>query len=92
MSNYSTGNRTHGDTMSETTTQKTNKNQPDVSTEATRTEHTCACGETHEHHEEGKSHRDECTSTLKFGDSCCCGSGEAAKVARHRCGHGPRCQ
>ncbi|MFA4859696.1 hypothetical protein [Methanoregula sp.] len=54
--------------------------------------HTCACGETHENHEEGISHRDECTSPQKFGNSCCCGSGTAAKEARTRCGHGPRCQ
>ena len=83
--------RTPGDTMSEPTTHKTNKNQPAVSTETSSTEHTCACGETHEHHEEGKSHRDECTSTLKFGNSCCCAS-EEAKNAPHRCGHGPRCR
>ena len=91
MCNYSTEYRTLGDTMSEPTPQKTNKNQLAVSTETTSTAHTCACGETHEHHEDGKSHRDECTSTQKFGDSCCCGSGEAAKEARTRCGHGPRC-
>ncbi|PKL69272.1 MAG: hypothetical protein CVV30_06780 [Methanomicrobiales archaeon HGW-Methanomicrobiales-1] len=54
--------------------------------------HTCACGEQHEDLPGSPSHRDACTSTLKFGDSCCCGSGEAAKEARHRCGHGPRCR
>jgi hypothetical protein len=53
--------------------------------------HTCACGEQHEEIPEAPSHRDACTSTLKFGDSCCCGSSEAAKEARNRCGHGPRC-
>ncbi|MDD1689620.1 MAG: hypothetical protein LUQ66_03065 [Methanoregula sp.] len=53
--------------------------------------HTCACGEQHEEIPGSPSHRDACTSDLKFGDSCCCGSGEAAKEARNRCGHGPRC-
>ncbi|MDP3397044.1 MAG: hypothetical protein Q8S57_10335 [Methanoregula sp.] len=77
--------------MPEPTTQKNNRNQPAVSTEPNSTEHTCACGEVHEHHEEGISHRDECTSTQKFTDSCCCGSGDAGKEARNRCGHGPRC-
>ncbi|MFA5269477.1 MAG: hypothetical protein WC379_16050 [Methanoregula sp.] len=54
--------------------------------------HTCACGEQHPHTPGSPSHRDECTSPKKFGDSCCCESGEAGKEARHRCGHGPRCQ
>ena len=54
-------------------------------------EHTCACGEKHEEHEAGVSHREACTSPLKFGDTCCCQSEEAAKNAPHRCGHGPRC-
>lgn len=53
------------------------------------TEHTCACGETHEH-TPGVSHREECTSPKKFGDTCCCGTGAASK-ARTPCGHGPRC-
>ncbi|HVN74286.1 MAG TPA: hypothetical protein VMT44_06825 [Methanoregula sp.] len=51
--------------------------------------HTCACGETHEQ-VAGTSHRESCTSPLKFGDTCCCGSGQEPK-ARHPCGHGPRC-
>nr|WP_320160997.1 hypothetical protein [uncultured Methanoregula sp.] len=71
--------------VSSDTKKSINENEP-------TTLHTCACGETHEHHEEGISHRDECTSPQKFGNSCCCGSGEAAKEARNRCGHGPRCQ
>jgi len=53
--------------------------------------HTCACGETHEQHEEGKSHREECESPLKFGKTCCCGSDTTDKHARTPCGHGPRC-
>ncbi|HOX35556.1 MAG TPA: hypothetical protein P5217_07300 [Methanoregulaceae archaeon] len=53
--------------------------------------HTCACGEQHRHRPGSKSHREECTSPLKFGDTCCCGSGKAGEEARHRCGHGPRC-
>jgi len=53
------------------------------------TEHTCACGETHEH-QPGISHREECTSPQKFSDICCCGTGQASKV-RTPCGHGPRC-
>ncbi|MDD1693412.1 MAG: hypothetical protein LUQ71_01690 [Methanoregula sp.] len=54
--------------------------------------HTCACGEKHEEIPGSPSHRDACTSDLKFGDTCCCASGEAGKIARSRCGHGPRCQ
>ena len=54
-------------------------------------EHTCACGEKHEVHEEGVSHRDACTSPLKFGNTCCCHSEEDTKNAHHPCGHGPRC-
>jgi len=54
--------------------------------------HTCACGEQHRHRPGSLSHRDDCTSPKKFGDSCCCGSGAAAQGNKHRCGHGPRCQ
>jgi len=54
-------------------------------------EHTCACGETHEEHEAGVSHRESCTSSLKFGNTCCCQSEDDAKDARHPCGHAPRC-
>ncbi|WP_394698802.1 hypothetical protein [uncultured Methanoregula sp.] len=60
--------------------------------ETPTTLHTCACGETHEHHEDGISHRDECTSTRKFGNSCCCTSDMDPKGNQHRCGHGPRCR
>ncbi|MCK9590863.1 MAG: hypothetical protein M0Q91_02465 [Methanoregula sp.] len=55
-------------------------------------EHTCACGEKHEQESANISHREACTSPLKFGNSCCCQSDDEAKNARHRCGHGPRCQ
>ncbi|HVP96641.1 hypothetical protein [Methanoregula sp.] len=55
-------------------------------------EHTCACGEKHEEHEAGVSHRESCTSPLKFGETCCCQSEDDAKNARHSCGHGPRCR
>ncbi|MGB8219340.1 MAG: hypothetical protein WCE46_03025 [Methanoregula sp.] len=54
-------------------------------------EHTCACGEKHEEPNSGVSHREACTSPLKFGETCCCQSEEEAKNARHPCGHGPRC-
>ena len=54
--------------------------------------HTCACGEQHEEIPGPVSHRDACTSPRKFGDSCCCAAGEAGRIARSRCGHGPRCQ
>jgi hypothetical protein len=56
------------------------------------TTHTCACGEQHPHKPGSTSHREECTSEKKFGNSCCCGSGAAAQEKQHRCGHGPRCQ
>ena len=77
-------------TMPQTTlcTTKDTKNNPAGQQEDT-TEHTCACGETHEHHP-GVSHREECTSSQKFSDTCCCGTGQASK-ARIPCGHGPRC-
>jgi len=55
-------------------------------------EHTCACGEIHEQETGDVSHREACTSPLKFGNSCCCQSDDAAHNAPHRCGHGPRCQ
>ncbi|MFA5347874.1 MAG: hypothetical protein WC294_07035 [Methanoregula sp.] len=55
-------------------------------------EHTCACGEKHEQNSDNVSHREACTSPLKFGNSCCCQSDDVAKNAPHRCGHGPRCQ
>ncbi|MFZ1127732.1 hypothetical protein [Methanoregula sp.] len=55
-------------------------------------EHTCACGEKHERHEDGVSHRESCTSPLKYGDTCCCRSDDDTGNAPHRCGHGPRCQ
>ncbi len=54
--------------------------------------HTCACGEQHQHIPGSPSHRDECTSPEKFGDSCCCGTGNHAQGAQHRCGLGPRCR
>ncbi|MDD5143591.1 hypothetical protein [Methanoregula sp.] len=53
--------------------------------------HTCACGEQHRHRPGSRSHREECTSEKKFGDSCCCGPA-AGSGNQHRCGHGPRCQ
>ncbi|MHB8052387.1 MAG: hypothetical protein ACYDEZ_03700 [Methanoregula sp.] len=58
----------------------------------TTTLHTCACGEQHEDLPGSPSHRDACTSTLKFGDSCCCVSDNTSKGEPHRCGHGPRCR
>ncbi|WP_292346139.1 hypothetical protein [Methanoregula sp. PtaB.Bin085] len=54
--------------------------------------HTCVCGEQHWHRPGSRSHRDECTSPKKFGESCCCAPGPAGKANRHHCGHGPRCQ
>ncbi len=77
--------------MSEQTTRITdNRKKDSVDAMPTTTEHTCACGETHEDHQPGISHRDSCTSPLKFGNTCCCGSGKDAK-ARTPCGHDPRC-
>ncbi|MCK9579740.1 MAG: hypothetical protein M0Q92_04735 [Methanoregula sp.] len=54
--------------------------------------HTCACGEQHEENPGSTSHRESCTSPLKFGDTCCCGSGNTPNREQHRCGHGPRCR
>jgi len=51
--------------------------------------HTCACGEQHRHSPGSGSHRDECTSSKKFGDTCCCGSNNDSN--QQPCGHGPRC-
>ena len=77
--------------MSEPTTTTTNNKKNDsVEPSESANAHTCACGETHEEHKPGISHRESCTSDLKFGDTCCCGSGKEAKV-RTPCGHGPRC-
>ncbi|MFA6332688.1 MAG: hypothetical protein WCX22_07050 [Methanoregula sp.] len=53
--------------------------------------HTCACGEQHEELPGSPSHRDECTSPKKFGNTCCCGSGQDTAASQQRCGHGPRC-
>ncbi|MDD1693651.1 MAG: hypothetical protein LUQ71_02905 [Methanoregula sp.] len=74
----------HTQSSSKTTQKSNNENEPTPL-------HTCACGEQHEELPGSPSHREECTSDLKFGDTCCCASGEAGKVARSRCGHGPRC-
>ena len=41
-------------------------------------EHTCACGEIHEQDAGDVSQRETCTSPLKFGNSCCCRSDDAA--------------
>lgn len=54
-------------------------------------EHTCACGEKHEHHPGTPGHRESCTSPQKFGPACCCGSGQQSKGAGNPCGHGPGC-
>lgn len=69
----------------------TNDKKPTVPRRGCIDEHTCACGEKHEEHEAGISHREACTSPKKFGDTCCCQSEEEAKNASHPCGHGPRC-
>jgi hypothetical protein len=87
MSNY-TLTKFKGTTMSETIKINDRKKVSGEKPEGT-TEHTCACGEMHEHIP-GVSHREECTSPQKFGDTCCCGSGQPSK-ARTLCGHGPRC-
>jgi hypothetical protein len=93
MSNYGAGNCTLGDIMPEPTSHKTNN---DESTSPVQRgcidDTTCACGEKHEPDTDGISHREACTSPLKFGGSCCCQPDEAAEPAHHRCGHGPRCQ
>ena len=47
-------------------------------------ENTCACGEKHGP-QAGTSHRESCTSPLKYGDTCCCRSEEAQK--NHFCRH-----
>ncbi|WML67027.1 MAG: hypothetical protein METHP_00501 [Methanoregula sp. SKADARSKE-2] len=78
--------------MSEPTTSTTNTGKKESVEQVDTTNlHTCACGETHEDHTEGVSHREACTSYLKFGDTCCCGSGKEAKGRSTPCGHGPRC-
>nr|WP_319376522.1 hypothetical protein [uncultured Methanoregula sp.] len=73
-----------------TDTATSNVKKSDEQNEST-TLHTCACGEQHEEIPDSPSHRETCTSPKKFGNSCCCGSGEEATAARLRCGHGPRC-
>jgi|GEM_PF-1538686 len=93
MSNYSTEDRTLGDTMLEQTTNNTENDQSAAPVQRGCTdENTCACGEKHEPDTEGVSHRETCTSPMKFGNSCCCEPGENTENAHHRCGHGPRCQ
>lgn len=87
MSNY-TLTKFKGTTMSEPIKSNDRKIVSGEKPEET-IEHTCACGETHEH-VPGVSHREECMSEKKFGDTCCCGSGAVPK-ARTSCGHGPRC-
>lgn len=79
--------------MTEPGTSTTNKDEKESLDQKYSThEHTCACGETHEHRPGSPSHRESCTSILKFGDTCCCGTGNVPKGDRHRCGHGPRCK
>jgi hypothetical protein len=79
--------------MREPITNTTNNDEKDVlEQQDTITEHTCACGEQHSHREGTPSHRESCTSTLKFGNSCCCQSDDDTKNVPHPCGHGPRCQ
>lgn len=93
MCNYGARDRTRGDIMTEPATIKTNNDEPMVpARRGCIDENTCACGEKHEPDTGGASHRESCTSPLKFGNSCCCEAGEEARNVHHRCGHGPRCQ
>ena len=81
-----------GDTMPEPAIKKTNKDESAAPAQrGCIDEQTCACGEKHEQYTEDVSHRESCTSPLKFGDSCCCQSDDAVQNAPHRCGHGPLC-
>ncbi|MFZ1897885.1 hypothetical protein [Methanoregula sp.] len=68
----------------------TNNKKPVAARRGCIDEHTCACGEKHEEPKGEISHREACTSPLKFGETCCCQSEEDAQTP-HRCGHGPRC-
>jgi hypothetical protein len=78
--------------MSEPVTSTTSNDENDVlDNQNSETEHTCACGETHTHRPGSPSHREECMSPKKFGDTCCC-AGNIPNGNQHRCGHGPRCQ
>jgi len=79
--------------MSESTTGKTSDQKADALVQQENNyEHTCACGEKHAHRPGSPRHRDSCTSSMKFGDSCCCGSSPGPKGNHHRCDHGPKCQ
>jgi hypothetical protein len=92
MCNYSTGDRTHGDTMPEQNTTKTHNDRSAAPvTDECTIEHTCMCGETHVITPEHTSNRDTCTSTKKFGSSCCCSADETESEVVHICGHKPRC-
>jgi hypothetical protein len=93
MCNYSAEDRTPGEVMQDPETQKTENTEPaNPAGRGCIDENTCACGEKHQNHAGHGSHRESCTSPLKFGNSCCCQPGEDPHPVHHRCGHGPRCQ
>lgn len=87
MSNNSAEYRTLEDTMT-ATKKNLQANVPDEEKQQEcGTMHTCACGEKHIQTPGSPSHRDACASPLKYGNSCCCGSGPVAKNAHRCCGH-----
>lgn len=90
MSNYSTENRTHGETMTDMKKTIQNTSVKAQTPQDADAAHTCACGETHPHTPGSPSHRDACTSPKKFGDSCCCGTDSAATNTHRCCGHEPQ--
>jgi len=77
--------------MTEPVTSTTSDDENELDHQDSTTEHTCACGETHRHRPGSPSHREECTSPKKFGDTCCCAR-TIPTGNQHRCGHGPKCQ